>query len=77
MEKILKTLVVKASKTHAPYTHSLPLLAQRSGLKIPNECLDRLSEFMEFHIESRYPDATEAFYKKCTEAVHGSSNERN
>lgn len=52
---------------HAPYTHSLPLLAQKSGLQIPNDYLERLSEYMEFHIESRYPDATKVFYKKCTE----------
>jgi len=68
LEKILKAHVVKSSKTHAPYTHSLPLLAQRSGLRIPNDYLGSLSEFMEFHIESRYPDATKAFYKKCTES---------
>jgi len=67
LEKILKAHVVKASKMHAPYTHSLPLLAQRSGLHIPEAYFDRLSEFMEFHIESRYPDATKAFYKKCTD----------
>lgn len=52
---------------HAPYTHSLPLLAQRSGLRIPEAYFDRLSEFMEFHIESRYSAATKAFYKKCTD----------
>jgi len=26
----------------------------------------RLSEFMEFHLEARYPDASKVFYKKCT-----------
>lgn len=26
----------------------------------------RLSEFMEFHLEARYPDASRAFYRKCT-----------
>jgi len=67
LEKILKAHVVKSSKTHAPYTHSLPLLAQRSGLRIPDDYLESLSEVMEFHIESRYPDATKVFHKKCTE----------
>lgn len=67
LEKILKAHVVKSSKMHAPYTHSLPLLAQKCGLQIPTSYVDKLSEFMEFHIESRYPDANKAFYGKCTE----------
>jgi len=53
LQKILKAHVVKSSKMHAPYTHSLPLLAQRSGLQIPTSHVDKLSEFMAFHIESR------------------------
>ncbi len=28
--------------------------------------ISKLREFMEFHFEGRYPDATKAFYKKCT-----------
>jgi HEPN domain-containing protein len=29
IEKLLKALVVKETKDHAPYTHSLPLLASK------------------------------------------------
>ena len=29
--------------------------------------LDQLAEYMEFHIEARYPDEKKDFYKKCTE----------
>jgi len=30
LEKLLKALVVKTTRQHAPYTHSLPLLGIRS-----------------------------------------------
>lgn len=66
LEKLLKAFVVKKTKMHAPFTHSLPLLAEKSGQKFPEEILIKLREFMEFHFEGRYPDATKAFYKKCT-----------
>ena len=56
LEKILKALVVKATKTHAPITHSLPYLAEKTGLVIPESILIQLREFMEFQIEARYPE---------------------
>jgi HEPN domain-containing protein len=68
LEKILKALVVKQKKSHAPFTHSLPYLAEKSGIKIPDKVLIKLREFREFHIEARYPDASRLFYKKCTKA---------
>lgn len=68
LEKLLKAFVVKYTKTHAPFTHSLPYLAEKSGVKIPEKILIKLREFMEFHFEARYPDANKAFYKKCTKA---------
>ncbi|MBU1628436.1 HEPN domain-containing protein [bacterium] len=35
IEKLLKALVVKETKKHAPHTHSLPLLADKMTLEIP------------------------------------------
>jgi len=67
LEKILKALLVKAMKEHAPYTHSLTFLASKTGIKIPESILDRLAEYTEFHLESRYPDEKKDFYKKCSE----------
>ena len=32
LEKLLKALVVKTTRKHAPYTHSLPLLANKLGI---------------------------------------------
>ncbi len=66
LEKLLKALVVTATQQHAPYTHSLPLLAEKSGIKIPKRTMKRLARFMEFHFEAQYPDEQKKFYKKCT-----------
>jgi len=68
LEKLLKAFVVKHTKTHAPFSHSLPYLAEKSGVKVPEKILVKLREFMEFHFEARYPDANKVFYKKCTKA---------
>jgi HEPN domain-containing protein len=67
LEKILKALVVKAAQAHAPYTHSLTLLAGKTNLDVSDSILDRLAEYTEFHLESRYPDEKKEFYEKCTE----------
>ena len=53
LEKLLKALVVSATSNHAPYTHSLPLLAEKTGLKIPQKTVRALARFMEFHFEAR------------------------
>lgn len=67
IEKLLKAIVVETTKEHAPFTHSLPFLAEKSRLEMPENYLLKLREFMEFHLESRYPDAHKSFYEKCTE----------
>ncbi len=66
LEKLLKGLIVKRTKAHAPFSHSLPYLLEKSGTKMPERMKTKLSEFMEFHLQARYPDASKAFYKKCT-----------
>ncbi len=66
LEKLLKALVVRATENHAPQTHSLPLLAGKTGLKIPQKTLKELARFMEFHFEARYPNDQKKFYRKCT-----------
>jgi HEPN domain-containing protein len=67
IEKILKAIVVKNTSEHAPYTHSLVLLAKHAGLDINDQMLDQLAEYMEFHIEARYPDEKKDFYIRCSE----------
>lgn len=68
LEKLLKALVVKETGDHSPYTHSLPLLADKTGLKMPQKSLKALARFMEFHFEARYPNDQNKFYRKCSEA---------
>jgi HEPN domain-containing protein len=67
LEKILKALAVRATQTHAPHTHSLTLLAGKTNLEVSESILDRLAEYTEFHLESRYPDEKREFYEKCSE----------
>jgi HEPN domain-containing protein len=66
LEKLLKAVVVKTTRKHAPYTHSLSLLAEKLEIEIPVKIIKRLVRFMEFHFEARYPEAQKKFYKKCT-----------
>ena len=68
LEKVLKAIVVKKTRSHAPITHSLPLLAEKSGLVIPEATQIKLKEFVEFHIEARYPSEQKEFYKKCNKS---------
>lgn len=66
IEKVLKALVVMQTGDHAPYSHSLVMLARKAALVMPESKVDQLAEFMEFHTEARYPDAKMDFYQKCT-----------
>jgi len=66
LEKLLKALIVKTTRKHAPYTHSLSLLASKLDIDIPQKTVKRLARFMEFHFEARYPNEQKEFYKKCT-----------
>lgn len=66
LEKILKALVVKKTKTHVERTHSLPKLASETGIEIPEETGKKLKQFMEFYQEGRYPAEKMEFHKKCT-----------
>lgn len=52
---------------HAPYTHSLPLLAGKLSIQMPEEIQEAVVRFMEFYFEARYPEDQNKFYKKCTE----------
>ena len=65
IEKILKALVVKETKKHAGYTHSLPSLANKLT-KIPEKIKEKLADFMEFYFEARYPEEQKKFHDKCT-----------
>ncbi len=67
LEKALKALVVKESGKHAPYSHSLVILAQKAKIELTEDMLDDLAEYTIFNIEARYPDEKKIFYDLCTE----------
>jgi len=67
LEKILKALMVKTTKDHVPFTHSLTFLASKIKIEIPESILDKFAEYTEFHIESRCPDEKRDFYRRCTQ----------
>ncbi len=66
LEKCLKAIVVRDTGEHAPRTHNLPMLAGMLSAPVGDERLEKLAEFMEFHLESRYPDQHYEFYQRCT-----------
>ena len=66
IEKLLKAIFVKQRNEHAPFTHSLPFLADKLQTDFPKEIILKMREFMEFYLETRYPDSNKFFYEKCT-----------
>ena len=48
LEKVLKALVVKSTEEHAPYTHSLTFLANKTEIKFPDSVLDQLASTLSF-----------------------------
>jgi HEPN domain-containing protein len=66
LEKILKTYIVFHTKEHAPYIHSLPLLAKKTDLTFTKTQLEFLVEVNDFNLRCRYPDDSFSIYKKAT-----------
>jgi HEPN domain-containing protein len=71
LEKAMKALYVKNKDTNTPYKHSLPLLAQKAGLKLSEEQEAFLEEVTDFNTEARYPDLKFSFFKRCTKEFTG------
>jgi len=67
LEKALKALVVKESGKHAPYSHSLVILAKKANIELTEDMIDDLAEYTVFNIETRYPDEKKTFYDQCIE----------
>lgn len=66
LEKILKALVVQHVHDDAPFTHNLPLLADRASLDVSKEEYRLLAHMTEFNMRGRYPDMKLNFYKLAT-----------
>lgn len=68
LEKLLKAVVVKKTKAHAPFTHDLTRLSTFTELDFSDEQLDWLDTITTFNINARYDSYKELFYKKCDAA---------
>ncbi|MFH0887404.1 MAG: HEPN domain-containing protein [bacterium] len=66
LEKTLKAYYVKTNKEHAPYTHNLVYLAEKSKLELHDSQISLLENVSQFNLEARYPDKQFDFYKTCT-----------
>lgn len=66
IEKILKARIVYVTAEHAPYTHNLVSLAEKSQLSFSEEQKKLVADLTEFNLEARYPDWKRNFYKRAT-----------
>ena len=66
IERLLKALVVKETKNHAPFTHDLRRLSKLTGLDFSDDQKRMLDTTTTFNLNARYDDYKQDFYKKCT-----------
>jgi HEPN domain-containing protein len=69
IEKILKAYFNKIHDEHAPYTHNLFLLAEKSGLDthLSEEQKNFIDQLEPLNIESRYPSYKEKVFKTLSQ----------
>jgi len=66
IEKILKAVFAGKYDEPPPRSHRLTYLAEKVGLELPPEKVEKLEIITDFNLEARYPDEKFSFYKKCT-----------
>lgn len=67
VEKLLKGLLVKETKDHAPFTHNLAFLAGKISVEFSKEQIALLEAMNDFNLEARYPDEKKEFYARATQ----------
>lgn len=65
IEKMLKAIVVKSTKTAPPLIHDLVRLAERTSIELTEKLKEELAEISAFNIEARYDDYKLSFHKKA------------
>jgi len=65
IEKMLKAIIVKSTKTAPPLTHDLVRLAERAAVPLSELQKNELAEITTFNIEARYDDYKLSFRKKA------------
>ncbi|MDD4990009.1 MAG: HEPN domain-containing protein [Candidatus Pacebacteria bacterium] len=63
LEKLLKAVVVRKTKTTAPYIHDLRRLAELADIPLKTEQGEILDEISIFNVAGRYPEEKLDFYK--------------
>ena len=66
LEKLLKAVVVKKTKTHATPTHDLRILIKEAKLDLRQDYLQNIKNINAFNIRARYDDIKLDFYKLAT-----------
>ena len=64
LEKALKAIVVKVTKTHPPFSHDLRKLADIGGVSANQKIKEFLDTASTFNIAGRYSNEKLEFYKK-------------
>ena len=65
IEKMLKAIIVKSTKTAPPLIHDLVRLAERSEVPLDELQKNELAEITTFNVEARYDDYKLSFRKKA------------
>jgi len=65
IEKMLKAIIVKSTKTAPPLIHDLIRLAEKAKLPLSKTQLNELAEITTFNIDARYDDYKLSFRKKA------------
>ena len=66
IEKLLKALAVKRTRTTAPWGHWLVKLAEAAELELNADEAEFLERVSQYYISTRYPDWQFEFRKLCT-----------
>lgn len=65
IEKMLKAIIVKSTKTAPPLIHDLVRLGEKAKLLLNHSQMNELAEITTFNIEARYDDYKLSFRKKA------------
>jgi AbiV family abortive infection protein len=65
IEKMLKAIIVKSTKTAPPLIHDLIRLTERAALNLNEAQKNDLAEITTFNIDARYDDYKLSFRKKA------------
>lgn len=66
MEKLIKAIIVKQTKSHAPFNHNLVFLLGKTNIQVSENILADLAKITDFNISTRHPADVHEFYSSTT-----------